>query len=223
MTPKDDADETISASTDTENTSDEQETQEQEGADQDAPQQPKPVTMDDLAQFGEGLIKRMKQSTNDQIKSQLASYNKMVKLHEQTGAPISAEAQKAARQAIRDSVLDGEDEAEAETPTEQTGVMSDEQWSEYVAVQTMAAFQAVGAEVKPGDPEWKKVEKSFTESDTLAKHLYIATKAAEKKKERLASGENTADARTIKTGKPTTALSAEITGHDLFQRAHSEK
>lgn len=205
---------------------DEAATSEEPGSEQDATQEsqqtPKVVTMEDLNQFGENLIKRMKQSTSDQIKNQLATYNQVVKLQESTGHPISKEAQDKARQAIRDSVLAGQDAEEA--AADQTGAMTQEQWSEYVADQTLAAFKKVGVEVVPGDPEWKKVEKSFLQSENLADHLHIAIKAAEHKKARLASEDETAGARTNRgSGVSSKAIGPEVTGHELFQRAHSER
>jgi len=154
--------------------------------------EPKYVTQEDLEGFATDILRRAKQSDRDRNKQINDELTKIKGVLEKSGAPLSEEKEAALRNTITDQI-DAEDEPQ---PRGQSAAPPQ---ADPVGAFLGGIFAEAGETVTENDPEWKALKKvmddNFNNPNGLPKILVAATNAANAKKERKTSLQETATAR----------------------------
>lgn len=155
-------------------------------------EQPKFVTVEDLARRDEELIRRFKQSDRDRakkIESELAGIRALL---EKPGVKLDAQQEAALRDEIA-ARIDGED-----SPGQPEPYTSAPQ-ADPVAQFVTDIFAELGTQVTKNDPEWNEFQKvldaTWNDPKGHIKVMTAATKAAESKAARLKNNQEHAAAR----------------------------
>jgi hypothetical protein len=191
----------------------------------DAPEQQEQkqyVTQEDLDRRDAELLRRFKQSDRDRTKLIDGKLNEIKGMLDKAGTPLPPEKEAALRNQITDQI----DEVEPPQPQEPSAVPPQfQQQVDFLYGQMDDAFQVVGAKVTPNDPEWKKhIQPALDDpKGSFARTLVASTKAAEEKKARTASQQETADARVGGGGSHTPGNAPDdATGLDLLKAAYTK-
>ena len=185
-------------------------------------EQPKYVTKEELDGFAEEVLRRAKQSDRDRSKRIESELGKITTLLTKAGTQVTPEQEVKLRNQIIDEI-DGPEQPEGQSAAPLAAP------DPAAAVDNFlnGIFEEVGAKVTTNDPEWKELQKvlddNFNNPAGLPKVIVAATKAAEAKRDRTASLQETAAARVGGSGSHATGTVLEGNGRQQLSQAFGSK
>lgn len=184
-------------------------------------QTPQYVTVEHLAQFGEQIVTRMKQSDKDRSKRIEGEITQIKARLESTGVTLAPEQEIKLRNRIGEEI----DSPAVETQTPQAQASPEGDADKIVAQFVSDIFLEAGTQVTKTDPEWGELQKvldaTWNDPKGAIKVTRAALKAAEAKALRLSSNNENAAARVVGAGGSTaTNTQAVKSAHDAWSQAY---
>jgi hypothetical protein len=200
---------------------DDSQTSSTEGSQQPQAQgQPQYVTKEQLAAAVELGVQRAQQSARDRTHK----IEQNVKTIEANLAKIGVTVTPEMTEKIREQTVANLETQEATPPAadSSSSVASDEIAEGHPVFDwTKALYADEGLAITPADPEFAKVKLALEDPNgSFVKYQKVVVRAIDQKRDRLASSDESADARILGDAHQSTALGQDINPHDLFQAAH---
>ncbi len=165
-------------------------------------EQPKVVTMKELEEFGNTLVKRMSQSSRDREKAIKQEVGALRKSLEAAGIQPTAEQEAKLRENVEAKLEASEEQDEAPTDAPRNAAV--DQAIQYMNAEIAEIFDLAGVAIGKSDPEFvtlqKAVDENWKDPDGLKKIKRVAYDQARAKAERLQKQTSTAAARVVGGG-----------------------
>ena len=184
--------------------------------------EPKPVTVDDLKQFGDALVRRFTQSSRDREKAIKKEVDGLRQQMTAAGITPTAEQEQKLRETVAQKYEDTEEEETDEAQDVQASTPATDQAIRYLNDQISDVFAEIGTTVQKGDPEFKDlqaaVDKFWTDPKGLAKILIATQKAATAKQARLQQNSRGAAGRVTGASGERTTTTPTLSARDKISR-----